>query len=399
MAGVKEAILHVLPRNQQAIEFIIQNHWEADAEPILLPSLKNSLTVLGGDVNPRWIFALASAHDPSIYPLLLAYTQKRLEANSDWGSVNNIRPLPGAMVAKLVGDAWHSMSQDSNGEIAGLEPVTSWGFSEALDRAASILSEPREKDDRKRSEQLFRQSVARQVFTGHTPCPEGLLDCDLAAWWNSHKALLGFEPDLGRFVFHPKPLAADQSWPAWDESMQNLGLRAETGDTTAFDEIAATMDRTTEGIDPKQDAAKIEQIRDALGSVAFNVLKNDVPKNSGILATLEAADRQPLLRPYIVSVYGSAAREGNQDALQALLNYQAHQWKLRDVVLNLEGAVAKENPQAIAFEGNLPSDPNSTPEILGYAAGQLANPANGGNDRAQSAYRALRQALSKHIDP
>lgn len=390
--GVKEAILHILPRNEQAIDFITQNHWEADAEPILLR--KMSVAVLGQDVNPKWVKALAFAHDPASYPLLLAYTEKKLNTNHDWSVVNNIRPLPGTLLTELVGRTWNSV-RGTDAEPPALGPVASWGFPEALDRAAATLIEPRETDKQKLSAQDGRKNIARKAISGTTPCPDGLLDPDLAAWWTDHKAKLGFDPELGRFVLHPKPLTTDQGWPTSGDAMKELGRRAEGGDTAAFDELEATITRAIEGIDPKQGADKIKNIRDGLANGAFNVLRNDVAKNPGILAVLETANRQPDLRSYVVDVYGRAAQEGNQEALQAMLNYQAHQWNLPDVVGSLGGAVSKEDPRAIAFEGNLSRDPNCTAPILERASGELLGPANAGNESARAAYRTLRQARSQ----
>ena len=390
MPGVKEAILHVLPANDDAIDFVLQNHWEAEAKPILLRGIYSS-AVNGQDVNDKWIYALAFLHDPATYPMLLRWEGENLNRNHNFSFLDDIRPLPASLVVPLITRAWNSTKgtvQEGN----AFDPVAEWGITDALDRAAAILSKPAATGKEEDYRQRFLRERSHEVLNDHTPCPDRLLDADLAAWYKAHKAELGFDPGLGRYLFHPKPLSPDQSWPSATDTMKAFGERAAAGDTEAFDEIEATMDRATEGLDSKFDADKIHGIRDKLGNDAFSVLGNEVATDPGILKLLQEANRRPGLRPYIVDAYAEGAGAGNEAAFDALVHYQDSQWNLFDVVKSLAGLIRKGDPGALAFEENLPHDPNCTPAILNWAAYELRPPANAGNEEAQRAYRAVMKA-------
>ena len=391
--GVKEGILRILPRNSDVIEFVLQNHWEVEAKPILIRKMATS--VLGQDISPRWVKALAYAKDPTVYPMLLAYAGRNITPSSNnWELLEALRPLPAKLVIALVERKWTEF-QETDEEHGAYGPVASWGLTVALDRAAVILSLAQESDKAKASSQDRGKYLARNAFATLTPAPDGLLDADLIAWWTANKAGLGYDPGLARYVPHPQAVSLDQSWPSPADIMKALGQRAANGDATAFDEIETILARAVEGIDPKLGANKIRTIRDRLASAAFEVFKTDVAKNPALLANVDAANRLPALRPCVVEVYGRAAQEGNIAALQALLHYQEHQWELADVVRGLGGAMAKGNAEAIAFAANLPADPSCTPLLLDRASGQLQGAANGGNTAAQAAFRTLRKARAQ----
>jgi hypothetical protein len=393
--GLKEAILRILPANEEAIDFITRYHWEADAKSLLLQKLSSA--VFGQPVNRKWIQALAAIHDPSIYPLLLTYTENNLNNFHNPDILDDIRPLPASMVLPLVNRAWKAV-QGTDNEPYALVPVAKWGFTDALDRSAAILSEPQETDRQKLGSQQWHKSYARQAFNVTTPCPTRLLDIDLVAWYTTQKTNLAFDPGLNRFLFHPKPLSNDLSWPSADNTMKALGESAAAGDAGAFAEIAATLERATEGLDPKQDAEKIQNTQGELGSSAFSVFQNAAQKNPGIFTLLESANQQPVLRRFVVDIYGPAAAAGNDTALDALLHYQTHQWDLMDVVNNLAGSITNGNEKAIAFAETLPADPKCTSFVLNRASDELLNTANAGNEAARNAYRSLQKSRTSPQD-
>ena len=387
--GVKGAVLHVLPASEEAIDYVVQNHWEAEAKPILLQRVSTS--VLGQRVNPKWICALASLHDPATNQAILAYTENYISRHHYWNIAEDLRAVPGGLVAEMIGRVWKTATiKDRNDD--ALAEVAAWGFSDALDRAAALLAEPQNTDEPKLQVQDQGRNYARNVLRNLTPSPDGLLDADLAAWWTANKATLGFDPELGRYLPHPKTLRADESWPGAINAMKALGARAENGDATAFDDLEAAIIRATDGIDPEHGGGKMRGIRITYSEAVFDVFRNDVEKTPGLLANLEAANRRPALRDEVVAVYGSAARAGNPDALEALFHYRDHGWNLLAVVANLSGAVRKGDAKAIAFDGSLPGDPNSNKDVLDRAVRDLLEPANAGDEAARAAYRAVREA-------
>ena len=387
--GVKEAVLHVFPANDAVIDFVLRNHWERDAEPVLLRKVASAL--LGQYVDRKWIQALASLRDPATYPILLSYAGQRMNGGHDYGTLDDIRPLPAAGPSALMRRDWETILGTDRERFAYL-PAASWGIAEALDRDAAILVEPRETDKQKATDQQWRKTAARETLNAATPCPDRLLDADLAAWFQANKAALAFDPGLGMFLFHPKPLPPDEPWLGGKETMRQLGRRLAAGDTAALDEIDAALARATDGLDPKRDAEKIQTVRRTLAANAFGVLDADALQTPAGFALLEAATRKPALRPAALAAYSRAAEGGNGPALDALLAYAAHSWTLFEVVESLGGTVRKGNPKAIAFEAALPANPDCTLPVLNQATPQLRDAANAGYAPAVPAYQAVQKA-------
>ena len=392
--GAKEAVLHVLPSNEEAIDFVTQNHWEADAAPILIRKMASAN--LGENINRKWVHALATLHDPATYPLLLNYTEWKLGFH-DYQPLDDLRPLPASVVLELVNRNWKSVV-GTNDERFALGPAAAWGISEALDRAATVLAEPLAVEKQALMEQTWRKDSARKAINEATPCPDRLLDSDMGAWYVANKDRLSFDPELGRFVFHAKPVSSDQSWLLPTDAMKDLGNRAMGGDDKAFDEIEDAVVRATEGLDPNHDEEKIKRIRSLLAGTAVGVIGEQVSKNPGLLAVLAAANQRPHLRSFVANAYGRAAEAGNDAALDALIRYPAHQWSLREAVDGLEGAIGKGNGKAIAFEAALPNDPKFTQAILNEASYQLKDLANRGNEEARAAYQTLQKAHAPSQD-
>ncbi|HEY8967237.1 MAG TPA: hypothetical protein VIM58_12365, partial [Candidatus Methylacidiphilales bacterium] len=72
---VKAALFRILPANPNVIDAVVQNHWEADAKPILLERIARARREQG--IHGKWLQVVATFRDPSTYDILLDYAERR----------------------------------------------------------------------------------------------------------------------------------------------------------------------------------------------------------------------------------------------------------------------------------------------------------------------------------
>lgn len=374
----------------ELIESVRKNHWESAAEPILLERLKESNTS-GNWVREEWVLALASLRDPATYPTLLTYAKNRMEKGNN--QLNLIRAIPGSLISELLADLWKkARGSKKEGDLLGT--ATSWGVTDALQRSAEIL---RVVTGTSKEEQSLKNQ-ARETLKNATACPtNGLLDQELAAWYESNKPNLTFDPHLGRFLPHARPVVDQQAaWPQPSDYFKNLGELAAKGETAAIDDLSDALTRLTEGLDPVRDHDRIRDLRNIAWN-AFNVLRDKAVKDPSVFHVLEYANSKEGLNQYFVpNGYSAAATEGNQTAIDALLHYQIHQWSLTDALNNLRGAAGKNNSQAVSFFLTIFADPGTPalPEAkdVWRSLGEgLRAAANAGNAQALAAYKAFQK--------
>ncbi len=174
-----------------------------------------------------------------------------------------------------------------------------------------------------------------------------------------------------------------------DEAIQNmmdLGSRAASGDLTAVDEIDEQKRQLYEGVDVKKDHSKsIANLK--LMRAAFDVIGTGAAKNSDAMKALEYANGKPSLRSFTVDAFGLAAREGNQQALDALLNYKSRGWLLSSTVRAMKYPAMNNQSQAIDFLIAVLQNPRQRP--LHHMARQgLEGAAAKGHEKAKAARAA-----------
>ncbi len=387
----KGMLLRMLPSHEQLIGAVIRNHWEADARGILIEKLKQA-DESGNYLQDKWVRALASLHDPATYPLLLGYTKNQLKRNNYGSPIDEIRDLPGHLIATMVGEIWQEYRGKKN-EGDFIVTAASWGVTDALDRAAEILNTP--SNGSKEQQKLRNRS--KEAFRNTTACPDHLLDTELAAWYTNNKSSLTFDPHLGRFLFHARPSVDQEApWPTPAAYMKKLGELAAKGETAAIDDIADALSRLVEGLDPAKDSHRIVQLR-SLGDNAFNVLRDAAVKDPAVFKVLEYANGKDRFNEgFVPGAYSAAAAEGNQTALDALIHYKDHNWFLLSAIGGLRGAVSKNNPQAVDFVLALYADPatSTLPEAKGVQRAltdAIKDAANAGNEKAVAIYKEIQK--------
>jgi hypothetical protein len=113
--------------------------------------------------------------------------------------------------------------------------------------------------------------------------------------------------------------------------MNGLGELAASGDTSAIDKIEDATTRMTEGLDPIKDEEQINRIESS-STQALHVICKKVINHPTLFNILEYANGKKCLRSSMPQIYAEAVEYGSTDALQALLDYKTHNWKLHDVV-------------------------------------------------------------------
>ncbi len=334
----------------------------------------------------------AALQDPSLYDALLSYAEYR--ALSEYNNLlfQYLRPLPGPMIAAEVGKIWEQR-KGSEKEMPFLETAAEWGFLDALDRAAEILAAPATTSDdpKEKQKQQEAKNRSRFVFTNRTSIPGKLLDSGIVDWYAANKPNLVFDARLARFVLLPGgtlPLPQD-AWPKPDDYMASLGHRAAGGDTAAIDEIDALMARITAGLDPVGNRARFTPLS-YTGRRAFDVIGNEAVDNPDALKILVYANTKERLKRFVPEAYQNAVAAGNEEALNALLQYESSGWPLNDAISALWKAVQAGNPKAIDFIASVLADPGKA-KSWNLAANCLKDPANAGNPKAKAAYEAWRK--------
>ena len=191
------------------------------------------------------------------------------------------------------------------------------------------------------------------------------------------------ESNLRHRGFIEKPAKAEEPDNAAIQNMKHLGRRAASGDLKAIDEIEAQRRQIYEDVDLKNDIPKaIANLK--LMRAAFDILGKEAAKNSEAMKALEYANGKPSLRSFTVDAFGLAAAAGNQQALDALLNYQTKGWLLSSTVAAMKYPADKNQPQAVDFLIAVLDDPQHRP--LDHMARQgLEGAAAQGNEKAKAA--------------
>lgn len=169
------------------------------------------------------------------------------------------------------------------------------------------------------------------------------------------------------------------------QKMRELGSRAASGDLTAVDEIEERQRELYAGVDLKSDRPKaIANLN--LMRAAFRVLGTEAAKSNSAMRALEYANGKASLRSFTVDAFGLAAGEGNQQALDALLNYQSSGWLLSSTVAAMKYPAGSNQSQAIDFLIAILDNPQHRP--LHHLASQgLEGAAADGNEKAMAARR------------
>ncbi|SDU08367.1 ABC-type transport system involved in multi-copper enzyme maturation, permease component [Verrucomicrobium sp. GAS474] len=76
--AVKAALLRILPNNAEAIDAVVENHWETEAKPILIAAIAAKKP--GDNVDNRWVRVLDGFHDDSA---VKASILRALQTNQD----------------------------------------------------------------------------------------------------------------------------------------------------------------------------------------------------------------------------------------------------------------------------------------------------------------------------
>lgn len=170
------------------------------------------------------------------------------------------------------------------------------------------------------------------------------------------------------------------------QKMMHLGSRAASGDLTAVDEIEEQKRQLYESIDLKTDRPKgIANLK--LMRAAFDVIGTEAARNSEAMKALEYAKGKPSLRSFTVDAFGLAAGEGNEQALDALLNYKSSGWLLSNTVAAMKYPAMNNQSQAIDFLIAVLENPRHRP-LHHMARRGLEGAAAKGNEKAQAARAA-----------
>lgn len=386
----KDMVLRLLEQTPELIEVVTKNHWEKDAEQILFKRIVNQKSY--EYLNDEWIPALASLRDPTTYDALISNVESKTgDFNQGDQCLDQIRDLPGPLVQALVERVWKK-AHHTKDEVSFIKTAACWGLTDALDRAAEILTEPVDND---KDKQELRDE-ARDVFHSTTPCPDHLLDGDIVTWYHAKKGKLVFDTNLGHFLFHAPTPAPDQSWPTANHYMQTLAERAAKGDTTAIDEIDSAWTRLTEGLDPKQDEGRINNLRNIIWE-AFYVLRDMATKEPDVFPVLEYANQKKNLRSFIPCAYARAAAEGNDAALNTLIHYSQNHWTLEDTIDQMDEVLRKSNPKAVDFILGVFADPTTkslphAQSIRDKLTEEIQEAANAGSEKAKKVYQTLHKS-------
>lgn len=167
------------------------------------------------------------------------------------------------------------------------------------------------------------------------------------------------------------------------QQMMDLGRRAASGDLQAVDSIEEQHRQLYQGINYENDRLKvIANLK--LMSAAFDVLGAEAGKSVEAMKALQYANSKPELRSFTPDAFGLAAAEGNQQAMDALLNYESNGWLLSSTVGAMRYPAKNNQPQAIDFLIGVLNNPRHQP--LTFVAKQgLKGAADKGNEKAKAA--------------
>jgi hypothetical protein len=414
-SSCKKLVFRYLEECPNLIDSVVKNHWELDLKQVVIEKILKR-DALRREIDPRWIEAVASLQDPSTYPYLLSYCKERssdeplstvwlpsfrsnprtgyvasVDFKSDqydcWdpSSIIAIRHLPGNLIAEMVFSIWKDVrGTTKEGRFMAL--ASSWGISDALERAAEILStSPIGTEDNKKL-----RSGARDAFTSSTVISDRLLDSEVSNWYRTNGANLRFDPNLRKFLIHARPSPdKEASWTGVAQYMHGLGELAGKGDTNAIDKIEDAIVRMTEGLDPVKDEAQIARI-ECTANETLQVMSWKVVKDPSLFHVLEYANGKKYLRSSMPQIYAKAVEYGSTDALQALLDYKTHNWKLHDVV-DAVLPLMSHNSKAVDFvleAYNYPSTANFPCGKQCLLSG-IKEAADAGNDKAIKFYKEI----------
>jgi hypothetical protein len=416
----KKLVFRYLDKCPNLIDSVVKNHWELDLKQVVIEKILKYDALqhdpLRPEIDPRWIEAVASLQDPCTYPYLLSYCKERssveplstmwlpsfrsnprtgyvasVDFKSDkydcWdpSSIIAIRHLPGNLIAEMVFSIWKDVrGTTKEGRFMAL--ASSWGISDALERAAEILSTSPTGTEKNKN----LRSAARNAFTSSSVISDRLLDSEVSNWYRTNGANLRFDPNLRKFLIHARPSPdKEASWTGVAQYMHGLGELAGKGDTNAIDKIEDAIVRMTEGLDPVKDEAQIARI-ESTANETLQVMSWKVVKDPSLFHVLEYANGKKCLRSSMPQIYAKAVEYGSTDALQALLDYKTHNWKLHDVVDALLPLMS-HNSKAVDFVLEAYNDPATANFPCGKKCllSGIKEAADAGNEKAIKFYKEI----------
>ena len=226
-----------------------------------------------------------------------------------------------------------------------------------------------------------KEAMVRTWVTIHPAISKELL-LKLAA--DNDKTVQGYaQSALRRTGPAEKPVNAEQPENEAIQKMMDLGHRAASGDMKAVDEIEEQRRQIYEDVDLKNNRAKaIANLK--LMRAAFDILGREAAKNGEAMKALEYANGKQSLRSFTVDAFGLAAAAGNQQALDALLNYKSNGWLLSSTIAAMKYPADENQSQAIEFLLAVLDNPQDRP--LHHMARQgLECAAANGNEKAKAA--------------
>jgi hypothetical protein len=422
----KKLVFRYLDKCPNLIDSVVKNHWELDLKQVVIEKILKYDDL----IEPRWLEAVASLQDPSTYPYLLSYCKQRssgeliatrglipfrsnlrtdnvasVSFKSDeydcWGpssinairrydcwdpsSINAIRHLPGNLIAEMVFSIWKDVRGTTN-ERRFMALASSWGISDALERAAEILSTSPTGTEKNKN----LRSAARNAFTSSTVISDRILDSEVSNWYRTNGANLRFDPNLRKFLIHARPSPdKEASWTGVAQYMHGLGDLAGKGDTNAIDKIEDAIVRMTEGLDPVKDEAQIAHI-ESTANETLQVMSWKVVKDPSLFHVLEYANGKKCLRSTMPMIYSKAVEYGSTDALQALLDYKTHNWTLLDAVHAIKPLIP-QYPKAVDFVLEAYNDPATANFPCGKTCmlSAIKEAADAGNEKAIRFYKEI----------
>jgi hypothetical protein len=172
--------------------------------------------------------------------------------------------------------------------------------------------------------------------------------------------------------------------------VRNVALAATRGEPGAIDELEKIKQKLYVNIDYEKDPARVAANL-VLMRAAFDVLGNEAGNgNAAAFQALYYATGKSELRPFTADAFGTAAAQGNEDALEVLLGYKKYGLLLSSVVPAMTKSAEKSNPRAVEFLVDVLNDPKHKP-LWRMASQGLVSAANLGNQNAVAALEKYHQ--------
>ncbi len=176
--------------------------------------------------------------------------------------------------------------------------------------------------------------------------------------------------------------------------MKKRALDICEGNQEAVDQLIKIVQEIYRGIDYSKEK-KRNNDNYVLVKAAFGMLGEQAGKgNSNAMNALKRMAGVDVVRGFSVDALGTAAADGNLEALEMLLDYKQHGFPLSSTVIAMAQAAAVNNDRAVEFLANLLEQPEHKP--LWYVASMgLEGAAKKGNAKAKAAMEKYKGANHK----